>query len=151
MPRVYCSFTHQAMGVESGGRGGGGGGDASHVTNLGGDVPCRFQNESRGDVQSPDGENEVAQIRCLFGFLVHFGGRLATCRRFVSPIKNPWRRPCCLHRASTSAAGTTTAHWEPPTLCKRSSRGSQLSWVAARHRWPLISGHPGTGPSGGGG
>ena len=47
------------MGVESGG--GGDGGDVSPpVTNLGGDVPSRF-------------ENKVAQIQRLFRFLGYFG------------------------------------------------------------------------------
>ena len=51
------------MGVESGG--GGDGGDAPPpVTNLGRDVPSRF-------------DDEVAQIRCLFRFLGYFGDRLA--------------------------------------------------------------------------
>ena len=44
------------------------------VTHSGGDVPSRF-------------ENEVAQIRCRSRFLGHFGGRLATCRRFVPHSK----------------------------------------------------------------
>ena len=55
------------MGVESAVDGG----DASPpVTNFVGDVSSRF-------------EGEVAQIWCLFRFLGYFGGRLATCRRFV--------------------------------------------------------------------
>ena len=32
-------------------------------------------------------ENEVAQIRCLLRFLEYFGGKLATCRRFVPRSK----------------------------------------------------------------
>ena len=57
--------TMSGMIVESGGGGGEGRrGRVPPVTNLGGDVSSRF-------------ENEVAQIRCLFRFLGYFGGRSA--------------------------------------------------------------------------
>ena len=61
--------------------GGGREGTRPPATNLGGDVPSRF-------------ENEVTKIRCLFVLLGYFGGRLATLPTIRPPLKNPWRRPC---------------------------------------------------------
>ena len=49
-----------------------GGTEGRRPLNLGGDVPLQIL-------------NEVAQIRRRFRFLGYFGGRLATCRRFVPP------------------------------------------------------------------
>ena len=96
-PRVGTPCTH---GRRKRGRDGG---DASPpMKKLGGDVLSIF-------------ENEVAQIRCLFRFLGYFGGRLATCRRFVpsaqksvaAPLPAPLRR-CVWHLSTlcpSAAAG----------------------------------------------
>ena len=70
---TYSSWASKAMGRRG----------RVPVTNLWGDVPSRF-------------ENEVAQIRHLFRFLWYFGGRLATCRRFVPPTQKSVATPLLL-------------------------------------------------------
>ena len=67
---AQTSFDLDPMGDESGGQRG----RVPKVTNLGGDVLSRI-------------ENEVSQIRGLFRFLGYSGCRLATCRRFVPHSK----------------------------------------------------------------
>ena len=88
------------MGVKSGG------GEASPpVTNLGGNAPSRF-------------ENEVAQIRCIFRFLRYFGGRLATCRRFVTPTQKSVATPLTASAPQQATEARSSPHHVTMAQCE---------------------------------